>query len=259
MNLSANLRGVWTEFLCAIQFLTRVPVPSQPYEADALSRAVKFFPLVGLLIGASGALLHFLLAPHLPSLIVAVLILIYFVCITGCLHEDGLADAADGFGGGWSREQILTIMHDSRIGSYGAAALTLSLGARLLLISALPLAHVAQYLVAAHVLCRWTTLPLSYYLPPARAQGEDRIDGQGARVAQLTNRATLIVGTLFSFAIVVAVLRMRAIAPILISIAFTLVCGAYFKRRIGGVTGDCFGAANQITEIAVYLSGVWTV
>ena len=170
MSSPANLRRVWTEFLCAIQFLTRVPVPSQPYEADALSRAVKFFPLVGLLIGASGALLHFLLAPHLPSLIVAVLILSYFVCITGCLHEDGLADAADGFGGGWSREQILIIMHDSRIGSYGAAALTLSLGARLLLISALPLAHVGQYLVAAHVLCRWTTLPLSYYLPPARAK-----------------------------------------------------------------------------------------
>jgi adenosylcobinamide-GDP ribazoletransferase len=247
------------EFLCAIQFLTRVPVPSQPYETDALSRAVKFFPLVGLLIGASGALVHFLLAPHLPRLIVALLILIYFVCITGCLHEDGLADAADGFGGGWSREQVLIIMHDSRIGSYGAAALTLSLGARLLLISALPLAHVVQYLVAAHVLCRWTTLPLSYYLPPARSQREDQIAGQGARVAQLTTRGTLIAGTIFSFAIVVAVLRMRAVAPILISIALTLVSGAYFKRRIGGVTGDCFGAANQITEIAVYLSGVWTV
>ena len=259
MSSSANLRRTWTEFLCAILFLTRVPVPSQPYEADALSRAVKFFPLVGLLIGAGGALLHFLLAPHLPGLIVAVLILIYFVCITGCLHEDGLADTADGFGGGWSREQTLIIMHDSRIGSYGAAALTLSLGARVLLISALPFAHVAQYLVAAHVLCRWTTLPLSYYLPPARTQRDDQIDGQGARVAQLTSRGTLIVGTLFSFAIVVAVLRMHAIAPILISIAFTLVSGAYFKRRIGGVTGDCFGAANQITEIAVYLSGVWTV
>ena len=259
MSSPANLRRVWTDFLCAIQFLTRVPVPSQTYETDALSRAVKFFPLVGLLVGVSGALLHFLLAPHLPSLIVAVLILIYFVCITGCLHEDGLADAADGFGGGWSREQILIIMHDSRIGSYGAAALTLSLGARLLLISALPLPHVAQYLVAAHVLCRWTTLPLSYYLPPARAQREDRIDGQGARVAQLTSRGTLIMGTLFSFAIVVALLRMHAVTPILISIAFTLVSGAYFKRRIGGVTGDCFGAANQITEIAVYLSGVWTV
>jgi adenosylcobinamide-GDP ribazoletransferase len=259
MSSSANLRRVWTEFLCAIQFLTRVPIPSQPYEADTLSRAVKFFPFVGLLVGASGALLHFLLTPHLPRLIVAVLILIFFVCITGCLHEDGLADAADGFGGGWSREQILTIMHDSRIGSYGAAALTLSLGTRLLLISALPLAHVAQYLVAAHVLCRWTTLPLSYYLPSARTQRDDQIAGQGARVAQLTSRGTLIVGTLFSFAIVVAVLRMHAITPILISIAFTLISGAYFKRRLGGVTGDCFGAANQITEIAVYLSGVWTV
>jgi adenosylcobinamide-GDP ribazoletransferase len=259
MSSPGNLRRTWSEFLCAIQFLTRVPVSSQPYEEDALSRAVKFFPLVGLLAGGSAALLHFLLAPHLPRVIVALLVLAYLVCITGCLHEDGLADAADGFGGGWSREQTLVIMRDSRIGSYGAVALTLSLAGRLLLISSLPLAQVAQYLIAAHVLCRWTTLPLSFYLSPARTQSDDRIDGQGARVAQLTTRGTLIMGTLFSFTIVVAVLRSRAFIPLLTAAGVTLVSALYYKRRIGGVTGDCFGATNQLTEIAVYLCGAWTV
>ena len=264
MSEPANLPRSWHKFLLpllvAIQFLTRVPVPSQSYEADALSRAAKFFPFVGLLIGASAGLLHFLLAPHVPRLIAALLVLIYLVCITGCLHEDGLADAADGFGGGWSREQILAIMRDSRIGSYGAVALTLSLLARLLLISSLPLAHVAQYLVAAHVLCRWTTLPLSFYLPPARAQSDDQeIDGQGARLAQLTTRGTLIAGTLFSFTIVAIVLRSGALLPILAAAGATLLSARYYRRRIGGVTGDCFGATNQLTEIAVYLCGVWTV
>lgn len=266
MNVAANLRRTWCErllpFLWAIQFLTRVPIRPQPYEADALSRAARFFPFVGLLIGASAALLHFLLAPHLPRLSVALLVLVYLVCITGCLHEDGLADAADGFGGGWSREQILIIMRDSRIGSYGAVALTLSLLARLFLISSLPLAHVTQYLVTAHVLCRWTTLPLSFYLPPARARSDDQVDqigGQGARLAQLTTRRTLIAGTLFSFAIVAVVLGRKALLPILTAAGATLLSARYYKRRIGGVTGDCFGATNQLTEIVVYLCGVWTV
>jgi adenosylcobinamide-GDP ribazoletransferase len=150
-------------------------------------------------------------------------------------------------------------MRDSRIGSYGTVALTLSLLARLLLISSLSLVHVAQHLVAAHVLCRWTTLPLSFYLPPAHAQSNDQIDGQGARIAQLTTRSTLILGTLFSFAVVVSVLRSRALAPISVAIGVTLFSALYYKRRISGVTGDCFGATNQLTEIAVYLCGVWTV
>ena len=259
MNSPANLRRTWSEFLSALQFLTRVPIPSLPYEANTLSRAVKFFPFVGLLVGTGAAFLHFLLAPHLPRLVVALLVLIYLVFITGCLHEDGIADAADGFGGGWSRGQILIIMRDSRIGSYGAVALTLSLLARWLLISSLPLVHVTQYLIAAHVLCRWTTLPLSFYLPPARSQSKDQIDGQGARVAQLTTRGTLILGTLFSFAVVVAVLRNRAFPPILTAISGTLLSALYYKRSIGGATGDCFGATNQLTEIAVYLCGVWTL
>ena len=83
---------------------------------------MKFFPIVGLLIGSGSVLLYTLLAPHLPLAIVALLIVVYLVAITGCLHEDGLADSADGFGGGWEREKVLAIMRDSRIGSYGAVS-----------------------------------------------------------------------------------------------------------------------------------------
>lgn len=259
MSLPASVRKTWFEFLCATQFLTRMPAPSQPYKADSLSRSVKFFPIVGLLVGASAALLHLLLATHLSRLLTALFVVVWLVFVTGCLHEDGLADSADGFCGGWDRGQVLAIMRDSRIGSYGAAALTLSLLARLLLISSLPLAHVAQYLIAAHVLCRWTTLPLSFWLPPARNQNDDRIDGQGARVAQLTTRGTLTLSTLLTVAIVAVMLRSKAVIPILGSTAITFCSALYYKRRIGGVTGDCFGTTNQLTEIAVYLCGAWIV
>ena len=258
MNSLANIRRTWYDFLSAIQFLTHVRVPSVPYESNSLSRAVKFFPLVGLLIGSGAALLRSLLAPHLPELIAALLILVYLVVITGCFHEDGLADTADGFGGGWERHQVLVIMRDSRIGTYGAAALVLSLLARLLMIASLSPMRAGSYLIAAHVLCRWTTLPLSFYLPPAREQSEDAIDGQGARIARLTTRGTLIVGSLFTFVVVAAVLRLHAVAPILVSAGVALLTGLYYKHRIGGVTGDCFGATNQLAEITVYFCGVWS-
>jgi adenosylcobinamide-GDP ribazoletransferase len=257
MNPSAYVRRAWSDFLSAMQFLTRIPVPSQPYDADSLARSVRFFPLVGIIVSGGAALLHLLLAPHLPRLAAAFIVLVYLVFVTGCFHEDGLADTADGFGGGIIREQILLILRDSRIGSYGGVALALSLIGRLVLIASLPLAQVPYYLIAAHVLCRWTTLPLSYFLLSARSSESQKIDGQGARIARLTSTGTLVGGTIFSFIVVAILLKTQAIAPILSATALTGVTGLYYNRRIGGVTGDCFGATNQLSEIGVYLCGAW--
>lgn len=251
------VKGTGSDSLAAVQFLTRIPMPYLPYDPDSLSRAVKFFPVVGLAIGNAAALLHQLLTPHLPRLVTALLVIAFLVSITGCLHEDGLADTADGFGGGSSREQILIILKDSRIGSYGGAALTLSLSARVLLLASLPLTQIPQYLIAAHVLCRWTTLPLSYYLASARSQQDQAGAGQGARIAKLTTRGTLIVGSIFSLAICTFALRTHAAAAVAATILVTFLSGLYYQRRIGGVTGDCFGATNQLAEIAVYLTGAW--
>jgi adenosylcobinamide-GDP ribazoletransferase len=257
MKLLIEIRQLWFDLLTAVQFLTRLPVPSGPYEQDSLARAVKFFPIVGLMIGSGSLLLYRLLTPHLPLTIVAVLVVVYLVVITGCLHEDGLADSVDGFGGGWERERVLEIMRDSRIGTYGAASLALSLLVRVLLIASLPRVQVAGYLVVAPVLSRWTTLPLSFFLPAARERRENQFEGQGARIARLTTPGSLIIGSLFAFVIAFGLLRIRAFIPSLVSIGVTLLTALYYKHRIGGVTGDCFGATNQLTEIAVYLCGVW--
>jgi adenosylcobinamide-GDP ribazoletransferase len=256
MSQTPNVPTVWTDFLSAIQFLTRIPVPSPPYREDSLSRAVKFFPVVGMLVGGSAAVLYLLLAPHLPALVAAALVLSYLVCLTGCFHEDALADAADGFFGGHDRDHVLLILRDSRIGSYGGAALALSLLSRMALIASLAPTRIVPVMIAAHILCRWTTLPLSYFLPAARADGGA---GQGARIAKLTGTGSLVFGTLFSVALVGFLLRWRSIGPLIVATAITLLSGRYYKRRIGGVTGDCFGATNQLTEIAVYLCGVWAV
>ena len=254
MSAMQQIRRLGNEIEVAFQFLTRIPMPSIAFEADSLSRATKFFPLVGVVVGSGGVLLQKLLLFHLSRPLIALIVLVYFVMITGCLHEDGLADTADGFGGGRTKNQILAIMKDSRIGSYGAAALTLSLLARYLVLASLSLEHFAAYVISSHVLCRWSSLPLSYFLPPAREQ-----DGQGARIARLTSLTSLTFGSAFSFAVVAFALRWSAVAPALVAIVIVVLTGWFYARKIGGVTGDCFGATNQLTEIAIYFCGVWTV
>jgi adenosylcobinamide-GDP ribazoletransferase len=236
----------------AFQFLTRLPVPPLTFAPDGLARSVKFFPLVGLVIGSGAALLQKVVGPHLGRPASAVVVLLFLVLITGCLHEDGLADVADSLGGR-NPEQRLTILRDSRIGAYGAAALVFSLLSRAVLLAGLPMEHFTAYLISAHVLCRWSTLPLSYYLPPARES-----EGQGARIAKLTSAPSLIIGSLFTIVTVVVALRKAAIAPVLSAIAIPLLSSLFYMRKFGGITGDCFGATNQLTEIAVYLCGVWT-
>jgi adenosylcobinamide-GDP ribazoletransferase len=242
------VRAVLRDLLTAFQFLTRIPIAAAHFHTDSLAQSVHFFPLVGLFIGLAAGALRLALAHVFDPAITAALVLLFLVVVTGAFHEDGLADAADGFGGGWNTQQVLTIMRDSRIGSYGAIALVLSLLLRWLLLSRLPTGFL-PVVVTAHVLCRWTTLPLSYCLPPARTA-----DGQGARVAQLTTRRALLGGSLLSLAIVLVAMRAAAWKPIMAAVLVSLCSGWYYRKRIGGVTGDCFGATNQLTEIAVYLA-----
>jgi adenosylcobinamide-GDP ribazoletransferase len=240
------------EIATAFQFLTRVPLPALIWSPDGLSRSAKFFPLVGFAIGTAAAALHLWFSPHFPGGIVAVLIVLFTVLVTGGLHEDGLADVADAFGGGRNRDHILAILKDSRIGSYGAIALIFSIASRVLLLAFIPGNRFARYVICAQVLCRWTILPLGLMLPAARKQ-----EGQGARLAKQISLMSLTAGTLIAFSIVIFLLRMDAVGPTLMILLLTLFSGLYYRWRIGGITGDCFGATIQLAEIAVYVCGAW--
>jgi adenosylcobinamide-GDP ribazoletransferase len=241
----------------AFQFLTRLPLFWLPYRSDALARAAKFFPLVGLAMGGAMVAIYRLLSPHLPATIVALMIVLFATLLTGGLHEDGLADVADAFGGGHDRKKALEIMKDSRIGSYGALAVVFSVVGRVLLLANLPAVRFIPYVISAEVLCRWTVLPLGAALSGAREQSSKELQGQGARIAQHISVASLIGGTLLAFGIVGWLMRAAMVIPIVSASAVTLLSGIYYKRRIGGITGDCFGATIQLTLIAIYLCGVW--
>jgi adenosylcobinamide-GDP ribazoletransferase len=241
----------------AFQFLTRLPLSRLPYRPDALARAAKFFPLVGLAMGGVAVGIHRLLAPHLPATVVALAIVLFSVLITGGLHEDGLADVADAFGGGYNRHKALEIMKDSRIGSYGSLAVVFSVIGRVLLLTNLSAVKFIPYAISAEVLSRWTVLPLGVALTSAREHASQELRGQGARIARQISGVSLIVGTLLAFAIVGWLMRASMTIPIIAASAVALSSGIYYKRRIGGITGDCFGATIQLTLIAIYLCGVW--
>lgn len=244
------MRKTVNELLLALQFMTRIPVSGLPREPRALARAAKFFPVVGLGIGLIAVAVQRAFAARLQHQVLALVLIIYLVLITGALHEDGLADAADGFGGGWTKEKILLIMRDSRIGSFGAVAVMLSLLSRFILISNTSPARLQGFLVASSVLCRWTALPLGFWLPYAR---EDK--GLGGAVAGRLPLSSLLWGTGFAVLSVATALGLGSLLPWLITLVVTAASGLYFKRHIQGVTGDCFGATNQITEIAIYFYG----
>ena len=244
------MRKTVNELLLAFQFMTRIPISGLPREPRGLARAAKFFPVVGLASGLIAAAIERVLVARVQPQLLALVLIVYLVLITGALHEDGLADAADGFGGGWTKEKILLIMRDSRIGSFGAVAITLSLLSRFILISNTSPARLPGFLVASSVLCRWTALPLGFWLPYAR---EDR--GLGAAVAGQMPLASLLWGTGFAVLSAAAALGLGSLLPWLITLLITAASGLYFKRHIQGVTGDCFGATNQVTEVAIYFCG----
>lgn len=239
-------------FFSAVAFLTRIPVPAGMQAGpDALASSVLFFPLVGLLVSACAIIVSHACLRFVPRVVMMVIVLVFLVAVTGGLHEDALADAADGFGGGWGKDQILTIMRDSRVGSFGVLAIALALLARFVFLSNIPPPKFDSYLLAGQVTSRWTALPLAFFLPPARGQS-----GQGARMAGSITLLSLALGTVLTLAIVGFALHLKAFWVMLVAILVTTMSGAYYRCRIGGVTGDCLGATNQLAEVAIYLTGV---
>jgi adenosylcobinamide-GDP ribazoletransferase len=247
------MRNAATSFLVAVQFMTRLPVSRGiQYSPDALAKSAVFFPAVGLLVGLGGAALNLVLSPHASREVVVVLILVYLVTVTGGLHEDALGDAADGFGGGWEKDRVLAIMRDSRIGSFGATAIMLGLLARFVFLTNLAPGKFSGFFIAGQVLGRWTAQPLAFFLPSARGSEP----GQGTSMARKISALSLGAGTILAVAIVAAALRSAAVWALVSAVTIAAVSGLYYWRRIGGITGDCLGATNQLTEIAIYLTGV---
>jgi adenosylcobinamide-GDP ribazoletransferase len=244
--------AIISEIKLCIGLLTRLPISYERGEpAPELTSACRWFPLIGILIGAlSGAVLFIGSYFELPTSVIALLAIATATLLTGAMHEDGLADVADGFGGGKNRDHKLEIMRDSRLGVYGTLALIFDTALRWALITELlnfGWLFAAGALIAAGASSRLVTLLLMKSLPAARA------DGLGASTGTPENQSVII-------AIITTLLALVALKDIgmLLAVAISIVIAAgvlhvLAKQQIGGQTGDVLGAGQRIGEIFTLL------
>jgi adenosylcobinamide-GDP ribazoletransferase len=250
-------RSVWANDLArdiriAILICTRLPLGSPAQvESPDLVRAGWAFPVAGALVGAAGALAFFVASElGLPPQIAAALALVATLFVTGGLHEDGLADTADGLGGGWDREQKLEIMHDSRLGTYGACALVMSLLLRWAALASMNNPEPAAVaLIAAHVAARAALPAFMHVIPPARA------DGLSVRVGQPALQSAALAAVIGTLALAPLGLQAMLIGIVLNTAAGTMMAWLCL-RQIGGQTGDVLGALEQVIETLILLTAV---
>lgn len=233
----------------SLVFFTRLRLPSSDFGGRSLADAIWAAPFAGLAVAIIGALVYAIATVlGLASGPAAALTLTATMLVTGCLHEDGLSDIADGFWGGRTREKKLEIMRDSRIGAYGAAALGLSLLIRWSALSELTgPGHVFLALLAAHAGSRGLFGAFMHLVPPARG------DGLSANAGSVTKETAAIGAALGAVALLALGLGGAIAALILLGLLFAAF-RALCLSQIGGQTGDTIGALQQLGEIAVLLT-----
>ncbi|GGZ11351.1 adenosylcobinamide-GDP ribazoletransferase [Pseudoduganella plicata] len=241
-------------FFTALQFFTRLPVPRWVgFEPDWLHHASRYFPLVGLVVGAAAAAIYWAVALVLPPAVAVLLSTAASIYMTGAFHEDGFADACDGLGGGVTRERALEIMKDSRIGAYGAIGILLLLAVKCTALAHLPPLQAMAALIVAHPLSRLMAASLIWRMDYARAEGKakplaQQMSGSEFAIATLCCAPPLLLaalaGPLHWHNLAVGIAAMAATA-----LWFARKCA----RRLGGYTGDCLGAVQQLCEAVFYL------
>jgi adenosylcobinamide-GDP ribazoletransferase len=237
-----------------IMFLTRLPVPrSTDHSDDYLRQAPRYFPVVGWIVGGCCGVVFWLLKRLVSLEIAVVASMVTGLLVTGCFHEDGFADVCDGMGGGWTKEKILLIMKDSRIGAYGAIGLVMILLSKFALLQHLAPSFIT-ILLAAHTISRLMPVLVMktgvYTADPDKSKAKP-LAGPRMSVSTLVTAVLLSLPPLllpfftchpWIYAVVLA-------PPLLI----TFLMYRWFFKWIGGYTGDCLGSIQQVTEIVIYL------
>lgn len=245
-------------FFGAIRFFTRLPVPGWVgHSAEALNHSARYFPAVGLVVGGIGALVYWLALHLWPQPVAVLLSMAATLYATGGFHEDGLSDTADGLGGGWDKQRILNIMKDSRVGSYGVIAMVLALLGKFALLSSLEPTLVPWALLAGHAVSRFCATTLLATMNYVR----DDASSKAKPLASRMSGGALLVALCFAIALLAMLPMFKVLAGLTLAAVATLWLTQKFRRWLGGYTGDCLGAVQQLAEIGFYLGLVanWAV
>lgn len=249
-----------TLFFTALQFYTRIPAPKWVvYQPENLGLATKYLPVIGWIVGLISGL-TWIAGSYLIDIHIGLLFsMIASIFTTGAFHEDGFADVCDGFGGGWTKDKILEIMKDSRVGTYGSVGLIFILALKFYLLQYLAVLADNYFLtliillVSAHAISRF--MPILVIFTQSYSRETD--DSKAKPVAQKTDISTLIIAGIFAIIPLLILAFIINQILLLLSIGFlallTFYLSRYFKKWIGGYTGDCLGAVQQVCEIGFYL------
>lgn len=242
-------------FFTALQFFTRLPIPGWVgFDPAWLNQASRYFPLVGAVVGLIGAGVYTLAALLLPAPVAAVLSTAATIYATGAFHEDGFADMCDGFGGGMTRQRVLEIMKDSRIGAYGAIGIVCMLGLKCSTLAMLDPVMAISALLLAHPLSRLMATSLIWRMRYAREEGKAKPLAQSMRNNEF---ALACITALLPALLMIAAgwLTWTALAYSLVAaLLATLWLTRKIQQRLDGYTGDCLGAVQQLSEVAIYLA-----
>lgn len=242
-------------FLGAIRFFTRLPVPDRiPHSDDLLNHATRYFPAVGILVGLISAVtfnLSILILPQSLSVLLAMTASIY---LTGAFHEDGLTDMTDGLGGGWERHRILDIMKDSRVGSYGVIAIVMVLFIKFACLDETNPTWVPALLIIGHAFSRYCSVLIMACMHYVR----DDLLSKAKPLATKISKNSLIVASFFGLVPLLWLPFDALVLGIVVSLIVTAWLGLKLQKWLGGYTGDCLGATQQLSEVAFYI-GVLSV
>lgn len=238
-------------FLTAVMFFTRIPCPKWVnHDAEYLRKSSKYFSLVGVIVGAIGALVFYGSAFIFSTEIAIVLSMIATIYVTGAFHEDGFADVCDGLGGGWTKEKILLIMKDSRLGTYGAVGLILILALKFTSLREIPTTFIPLVLISGHSLSRFIATTLIYTHPYVR----DTDDSKAKPAAKNISVGMLVLSGLFGIAPLLFFKTPWIFITLVPCYLAKVYLGTKFTKWLGGQTGDCAGAVQQLCEVIFYLS-----
>ena len=244
-------------FFTALQFFTRLPIPGWVgFDPAWLNQASRYFPLVGVVVAVITGATYALAAWFLPTPVAVILSTIAGIYATGAFHEDGFADMCDGFGGGMTPERVLEIMKDSRIGAYGAIGTICLLALKLATLSMLPPLAAIGALFIAHPLSRLMATSLIWRLDYARAEGKSKPLAQKMSGVEFTIAALTAALPATAVASLHWITWNGLLAGVIAAAAATIWLARKFVRRIGGYTGDCLGAVQQVSEVMFYLGAL---
>ncbi|WP_298312608.1 adenosylcobinamide-GDP ribazoletransferase [uncultured Aquimarina sp.] len=238
-------------FFTALMFFTRIPCPKWVnHDPQYLRKSSKYFPLVGILVGSIGAGVFYGFS-YIFSIEIALLLSMFAtIYTTGAFHEDGFADVCDGFGGGWTKEKILFIMKDSRLGTYGTVGILLILAIKFLALREVEVFYIPIVIIAGHSLSRFIATTLIFTHPYVR----DTDDSKAKPAAKSMSISMLLMSGFFGIVPLFLFLNPFIFLTLIPMYLSKMFLAAKFKKWIGGQTGDCAGAVQQLSEVIFYLS-----